>query len=167
MEKINIAELLKDCPRGMELDCINYNGVVTFEEISNCSDYPIKITVKYNNECATHTLTKYGQTCISSYNKCIIFPKGKTTWEGFHRPFKDGDIIHICDEYSAALRGFCRGAKFADKTMLDRACEWLAKHISPEEIYETDETPTTYLTVNLHDNMLDFITAFRQAMEGE
>lgn len=51
--------------------------------------------------------------------------------------------------------------------MLDRACEWLAEHISPEEIYEyeTDETPT-YLTVNSHDNMLDFITAFRQAMEG-
>lgn len=91
--KINIAELLKDCPNGMELDCINYDGVVTFEEISNCSDYPIKITVKYNNECVTHTLTKYGQTCISPYNKCIIFPKGKTTWEGFRRPFKDGDIV--------------------------------------------------------------------------
>ncbi len=27
--------------------------------------------------------------------------------------------------YNAALRGFCRGAEFADKTMLDRACEWL------------------------------------------
>ena len=95
MEKINIAELLKDCPKGMELDCINYDGVVTFEEIFNCPDYPIKITVKYNNECVTHTLTKYGQTCISPYNKCIIFPKGKTTWEGFvpSCQFKDGDII--------------------------------------------------------------------------
>ena len=64
--------------------------------------------------------------------------------------------------------GFREGAKFADKTMLDRACEWLAEHISPEEIYEyeTDETPITYLTVNLHDNMLDFVNDFRQAMEG-
>jgi hypothetical protein len=25
--------------------------------------------------------------------KCVIFPKGKTTWEGFQRPFKDGDIL--------------------------------------------------------------------------
>ena len=100
MERINIAEILRDCPKGMELDCINYDGVVTFEEISNCSDYPIKITVKYNNECVTHTLTKYGQTCISSYNKCIIFPKGKTTWEGFQMPFKDGDIIYLLTEHN-------------------------------------------------------------------
>ena len=65
--------------------------------------------------------------------------------------------------------GVCDGVRFADKTMLDRACEWLAEHISPEEIYEyeTDETPITYLTVNSHDNMLDFINDFSQAMEGE
>ena len=65
--------------------------------------------------------------------------------------------------------GVCDGVRFADKTMLDRACEWLAEHISPEEIYEyeTDETPITYLTVNSHDNMLDFIIDFRLAMEGE
>lgn len=63
---------------------------------------------------------------------------------------------------------FENGMKEADKTMLDRACEWLAERISPEEIYEyeTDETPTTYLTVNLHDNMFNFIKDFRQAMKG-
>ena len=28
-------------------------------------------------------------------SKCVIFPKGKTTWEGFVPPckFKDGDIL--------------------------------------------------------------------------
>ena len=31
MEKINVAELLKDCPRGMELDCTMYEDV--------CFDY--------------------------------------------------------------------------------------------------------------------------------
>ena len=92
-EKINIAELLKDCPQGMELDCTNYSGVVTFEKITDNATYPIKIEVKYGDEYSTHTLTKYGQTCKTPYNKCIIFPKGKTTWEGFQRPFKDGDII--------------------------------------------------------------------------
>jgi hypothetical protein len=114
MEKINIVELLRDCPKGMELDCINYDGVVTFEEISNCSDYPIKITVKYNNECVTHTLTKYGQTCISPYNKCIIFPKGKTTWEGFTPPCqfkdwtiqdaKDGDVVSYDDGWTCIFK---------------------------------------------------------------
>ena len=92
-EKINIAKLLKDCPKGMELDCINYNGIVSFEGILDNDTYPIKIKVIYNNECNIHTLTKYGQTLKNSYNKCVIFPKGKTTWEGFHRPFKPGDIV--------------------------------------------------------------------------
>ena len=32
MEKINIAELLKDCPKGMELDCTMLDDV-TFEGI--------------------------------------------------------------------------------------------------------------------------------------
>ena len=96
-KKINIAELLKDCPSGMELDCIDYNGVVTFKEIHDCHKYPILISVKYNDEYFTHTLTKYGQTCMSPYHKCVIFPKGKTTWEGFQRPFKDGDIVCYSD----------------------------------------------------------------------
>lgn len=95
MKKLNLVELLKNCPSGMELDCINYNGVVTFEGITECCHYPIKISIKYDNQNFTHTLTKYGQTCESPYNKCVIFPKGKTTWEGFVPPckFKDGDII--------------------------------------------------------------------------
>lgn len=97
MEKINICELLKDCPQGMELDCTNYSGVVTFEKITDNATYPIKIEVKCGDEYFTHTLTKYGQTCKTPYNKCIIFPKGKTTWEGFQKPFKDGDIV-VCED---------------------------------------------------------------------
>lgn len=94
-ERVNIAELLKDCPKGMELDCINYTGVITFEGIYEDSKYPIKISVKYDNEHFIHTLTKYGQTCISPYNKCVIFPKGKTTWKGFVPPnkFKEGNVV--------------------------------------------------------------------------
>ena len=38
-------------------------------------------------------LTEYGQTSPSPCNKCVIFPKGKTTWEGFQRSFKDGDVV--------------------------------------------------------------------------
>lgn len=77
----------------MELDCTNYSGVVTFEKITDNATYPIKIEVKCGDEYFTHTLTKYGQTCKTPYNKCIIFPKGKTTWDGFQRPLKDGDVV--------------------------------------------------------------------------
>ena len=91
-EKINIAEILKDCPNGMELDSPNYNGVVKFEEVTKSNMYPIKISITHNNMIFTNTLTKYGQTYKSQYHKCVIFPKGETTWEGFQRPFKDGDV---------------------------------------------------------------------------
>ena len=92
MEKINIAEILKDCPKGMELDCTMYDNVV-FEGVDQDECYPIKVKIKEHP--ITLSLTKYG--CWNLYNsaKCIIFPKGKTTWEGFVPPckFKDGDVL--------------------------------------------------------------------------
>ena len=94
MEKINIAELLKDCPEGMELDCTIYNGKVCFEGIdaSNPACPIIKISV---NLVHIERLDAWGQYSTRDYSKCVIFPKGKTTWEGFLPPcrFKDGDIV--------------------------------------------------------------------------
>jgi hypothetical protein len=77
----------------MELDCTNYDGIVKFDGFNKNNPYTIRISVMYDGVITIHSLTKYGQTSVSSYNKCVIFPKGKTTWEGFHKPFKDGDII--------------------------------------------------------------------------
>lgn len=37
----NLAELLKDCPKGMELDCPMYGGVTIFDNISEHRLYPI------------------------------------------------------------------------------------------------------------------------------
>ena len=96
MEKINIAELLKDCPKGMELDCTMFDDVVF-----NTVDFGKTIIVTRTNGTDIH-LDEYGTFSNEKDAKCVIFPKGKTTWEGFHRPFKDGDVIHICDEYSDA-----------------------------------------------------------------
>lgn len=88
MKKINIAELLKDCPKGMELDCTIYDDV-TFNRLQG-NEYII-INRGYNGG-EVH-LTKFGQIYNSNDAKCVIFPKDKTTWEGFYRPFKDGDIL--------------------------------------------------------------------------
>jgi hypothetical protein len=91
--KINIAELLKDCPKGMELDCALYNNV-TLEcvEVGNI-EYPIEINIQSGED--TIELTEYGCWDYSDNAKCIIFPKGKTTWDGFVPPrkFRDGDIV--------------------------------------------------------------------------
>lgn len=88
--KINIAELLKDCPRGMKLDCIMFDDVV-FENVD--LDLPSPIVLKRLKLDTRFYVNKYGHYYDARDSKCIIFPKGKTTWEGFHRPFKEGDVI--------------------------------------------------------------------------
>ncbi len=91
MEKINIVELLKDCPTGMELDCTIYENV-TLRKIDTSSEneYPIQIETKQGYLL---NLTRYGTYTDIEEAKCVIFPKGKTTWEGFQRPFNDGDVL--------------------------------------------------------------------------
>ena len=104
MEKINIAELIKDCPKGMELDCTIWNSEakVFLERVLNDDFvYPIEVIVKYNNVEYLKSFNKYGAFNDLPYCECVIFPKGKTTWEGFVPPckFKDGDIVYTrCDD---------------------------------------------------------------------
>jgi hypothetical protein len=90
MEKINLVKLLENCPTGMELDCTMYNKV-TLSYVYDSGPYPIKI----QTPDGIASLDKYGCYSSNKHAKCVIFPKGKTTWEGFVPPckFKDGDII--------------------------------------------------------------------------
>lgn len=102
-KKINIAELLKDCPKGMELDCTIIDNVV-FEKIDvSSSHHPIIIrrTDSKDSNTTIH-LTKYGQYSDEEDYKCVIFPKGKTTWEGFAPSckFKVGDKIRLKENHT-------------------------------------------------------------------
>lgn len=87
--KINVAKLLENCPSGMELDCTMFNDVVF-----NTVEFGKTIIVTRTNGTDIH-LDKYGTFSNGKDAQCVIFPKGKTTWEGFVPPckFKDGDII--------------------------------------------------------------------------
>ena len=90
---MNLVEILKDCPKGMELDCTISNDIV-FEKIKfGSTRYPV--VVRKLDTGISIFLTKYGQYVDDKGYKCVIFPKGKTTWEGFVPPreFKDGDIV--------------------------------------------------------------------------
>ena len=103
MNKINIAELLKDCPKGMELDCLVFEDVTLYKidtDIEN--EFPIRIKTKNDYFL---DLTKYGTYSNVEEAKCVIFPKGKTTWKGFVPPckFKDGDIIFTHTNTSKGL----------------------------------------------------------------
>ena len=93
-KKINIAELLKDCPKGMELDCTMFDNVIFARVDYSRKQFPIEIVVGGRH---SEYLTKegcYHDNTLLPEAKCIIFPKGKKTWEGIQIPFKDGDIIY-------------------------------------------------------------------------
>lgn len=93
MQKINIAELLKNYPQGMELDCTLFDGKVIYQGLNKrMPTHPIVVQTEHGFE---FELTQYGQIHNIVGSKCVIFPKGKTTWEGFVPPckFKDGDIL--------------------------------------------------------------------------
>lgn len=94
MKKINIAELLKDCPKGMELDCIMFEDPVKYIGLATSGTYIITIETSSSD---VFYLTKEGYLYNTADSKCVIFPKGKTTWEGFVPPckFKNGDILYI------------------------------------------------------------------------
>lgn len=93
--KTNIAELLKDCPKGMELDSALFEGL-EFDSIVDDHFLPIRCRIKHpDGGYHIYNFTKHGCWPDVPFAKCVIFPKGKTTWEGFVPPveIKDGDVI--------------------------------------------------------------------------
>ena len=97
MEKINITKLLKDCPSGMELDCTMYEDVY-FDYVDELNI--IHCYIQYETHKTSITFNQFGTPNSNIKSKCVIFPKGKTTWEGFVPPcqFKDGDVI-VCENH--------------------------------------------------------------------
>lgn len=95
--KINIAEILKDCPQGMELDCTIYENC----ELLNIDTSNDIHSIRIKTPDGQIVLNKYGCYHNTDNAKCVIFPKGKTTWEGFI-PFVAGDVIYT-DNFIAIL----------------------------------------------------------------
>lgn len=96
MKKINVAELLKNCSTDMELDSPMYDNLY-FGRVEE--DHGLLIlcyTIYHGNKTAVY-FTEFGSYNTHKTAKCVIFPKGKTTWEGFVSPFKfkDGDILFV------------------------------------------------------------------------
>lgn len=89
--KINIAEILRNCPKGMELYSPIF-GKVYLDKIR--PHLAIVVTTdKEQGDFKEEFLYdgRYGMN-----GECMLFPsKGKTTWEGFVPPckFNDGDVV--------------------------------------------------------------------------
>lgn len=91
-EKIIVSELLKNCPTGMELYSPMFDNLY-FDYIDDESTgYPIKCYTKSETKNTTVVFNEYGEYTYLENAKCVIFPKGKDTWEGFNIPFNDGDV---------------------------------------------------------------------------
>ena len=93
-KKINIAELLKDCPKGTKL----YSPIFGEVYLDNIRPHLaiIVTTDKYKEEFLYDG--RYGMN-----GECMLFPsKDQRDWSKFQQPFKDGDVIYVCDEYSGA-----------------------------------------------------------------
>lgn len=103
MEKINVAELLKNCPRDMKLDCTMYDNLY-FDQVCDEDDclYPIGCYTIADEIRTSINFTEFGGFNTHVNPKCVIFPEGKTTWAGFVPPckFNDGDIIFVVNNKS-------------------------------------------------------------------
>lgn len=97
--KINIAEILKDCPKGTKLysplcgkcyfDCLNMGTII-------CK--------KQNTQEITFTSEGYYMLPIFNDCECVLFPsKENRDWSKFQRPFKDGDILTYTGNYTTTF----------------------------------------------------------------
>lgn len=88
-KKINIAELLEDCPKGTKL----YSPI--FGEVYLDKIRPhLGVVVTTDKECSEFKEEFLYDGRYGVNGECMLFPsKDETNWEGFQPPFKDGDIV--------------------------------------------------------------------------
>lgn len=91
---INIAEILKYCPKGMKLYSSMY-GDCTLEGVNSEEIYSIE--VKSCSSKACQTFTNEGLIIANQKGaECLLFPsKDQRDWRKFRLPVKKGDIMMI------------------------------------------------------------------------
>ena len=92
---MNIAEILKYCPKGTKLYSL-VDGEVTLENICNTGQYSIEVIT---NNGDTSYFTKDGKIFANRPNgECVLFPsKDQRDWSKFRLPTKPGDIMMMVD----------------------------------------------------------------------
>ena len=78
-ENINLAEILKDCPKGTNLYSTVFGDVI-FDEIDMISNHPIVISHSGGFE----RFAKDGRLYYACDGECVLFPsKGQRDWSKF------------------------------------------------------------------------------------
>ena len=96
--KINLAEILKDCPKGTKL----YSPLC-----GECKLYTVTCKSILVESTTFKTLHFYEDgTYYEGYDdaECLLFPsKENRDWSKFQRPFKDGDVLFHSDSASNGI----------------------------------------------------------------
>lgn len=94
---MNIAEILKYCPKGTKLYSPLYGDVILDSVLLENGNFPIIIKDGKGYE---HILTKQGYYVYDIPNvECVLFPsKDQRDWSKFRLPVKRGDIMMSIDE---------------------------------------------------------------------
>ena len=88
---MNIAEILKHCPKGTKLYSL-IHGEVTLDEVTNASTYPIRVITSINDYEYFNREGLYTQRYFDG--ECILFPsKEQRDWSKFRIPVKKGDVM--------------------------------------------------------------------------
>lgn len=91
-ENLNLAEILKDCPKGTKL-WSPLCGECELYMISHGENYPIFVV---SHE--TDMMIKFteGGRYYKNGGVCVLFPsREQWDWSKFQRPFKEGDVIYV------------------------------------------------------------------------
>lgn len=113
---MNIANLLKYCPKGTKLYSL-VHGEVTLDEVDDGSTYPISVIV--SKDCHESFSSEGLLYKDYSDSECILFPsKEQRDWGKFRIPVKRGDIMMIPDTNYA----FIATGEFTDNASVMFVC---------------------------------------------
>ena len=123
-EKLNLVEILKDCPKGTNLYSSLF-GCVELDHVDICANYPIVIRLKDLDVC--ECLTTEGMLFTEYDGECILFPsKEQRDWSKF-KPKKNRFDPMTLNPFDRVLARICDG---------DAYC-WFADFVSlPAKVYD-------------------------------
>ena len=112
--KINIAEILKDCPKDTKLYSPLF-GEVKLKQVDSNAIHPIRITTNKGEETSFNSVGRYSATYPEA--ECMLFPSRKMSdWTKF---FKRGDVLRSKDGMYAIFKGWANDDYTKFNTTID------------------------------------------------
>ena len=116
-ENLNLAKILKDCPKGTKLYSTIY-GDVEFVKVSNHLEYPIEVKRRYYS---IGSFTNDGRLLAGYNGECVLFPsKDQRDWSKFMN--KQSEKEELCESQEITKWAYIsdplqKQSKFDPKTL--------------------------------------------------